>query len=399
MEEPLLVRQHDVPLQWHEAVALLRCVTDALEDGRIRSIPAPGELALESDGSVYLAPRMVTTTTDGTQLAQNLRDLLREFLPADAPAELRALAEAREGSTAVATLGDFRQALAFFERPSHEKDRRALAARLSQIGEERQLESEIERLSRKARIEPHTPAATGRPAPPPPRPTSFRKALVVSAVLVVAAGAAVAIGFASRSGSPAGTAGQSGAGEKGIIDKLRDAAQSAFGTPAPPPQTSVVSAEKFSPPIQRRKPAGRRNGATSTTPSQPPPQHSFDTSGARLPELAMLPTLLPSWSPPELRLPQVSTLIHDRGNFDVIPPVLLRPHLPAVGVGVPGAQLGAVEVVVAEDGRVEQVRLVRTSAERRYYDAMILAAVKAWVFRPARRSGQPIRYRLQIPLT
>jgi TonB family protein len=114
----------------------------------------------------------------------------------------------------------------------------------------------------------------------------------------------------------------------------------------------------------------------------------------------MLPTLVPFWSPPQLRLSQYSPIVHDGSDFEVIPPVLLRPHLPTVGlIGESTEQLGTVDVVVAEDGRVEQVRLVRTNAERRFYDSMILAAVKSWRFRPASRSGQPVRYRVQITLS
>jgi hypothetical protein len=54
---------------------------------------------------------------------------------------------------------------------------------------------------------------------------------------------------------------------------------------------------------------------------------------------------------------------------------------------------------VSETGTVEEVRLLATTAERRYYDGMLLPAVKAWVFTPAQRRGVPVRYRLEILLT
>jgi TonB family protein len=104
--------------------------------------------------------------------------------------------------------------------------------------------------------------------------------------------------------------------------------------------------------------------------------------------------------PSALQLPDDFVRVFSRGDFDVTPPMLIRPHLPTVGaIGIPPDQLGVVDIIVTEDGRVEQVRLVNTSRDRAYYDAMILSAVKAWMFKPAARSGQPVRYRMQIRLT
>lgn len=406
MEQPLLVRQHDAPLQWHEAVALVRSVTDALENGRLRSVPAPGELALERDGSLHLPPHGASTAADRGQLVAQLRELLGGLLSLDAPLQLRMIADGGEGSPPLKTLAEFRQAMVFFERPTHEIDRRALAARLDKIQEERKFETEVERLRRKAR-EQDTPLAATSTSPVIGR-RFFRKALIAAAVVLVSAAVGLLVGAgvevaifpapeAVGKGGAAESEVQPRSGQKGLVERLRAAAESAFGTPATPPEPTVATVGKSAPASQRRKPPPRR-GATSTSPSPRP--RPADPSGAVLLELAPLQISARSWSPPELRPMQYSSVIHDHSDAGVIPPVLLRPHLPSVGtVGGPGWEFGAVEVIVSEDGRVEQVRLVSTSAERRYYDAMILAAIKAWVFRPASRSGQPVRYRLSIQLT
>jgi outer membrane biosynthesis protein TonB len=65
--------------------------------------------------------------------------------------------------------------------------------------------------------------------------------------------------------------------------------------------------------------------------------------------------------------------------------------------GVPITALGALEIVVGVDGLVVSARLVPTS--NRYQDRMMVSAAKTWRFAPARRYGQPVRYRLLMPIT
>jgi TonB family protein len=305
--------------------------------------------------------------------------------------------------SSVAGVADFRQALAFFERPTLGADRRALADRLSAVQEERHLEEEVERLRRKTR--PHEEDKP--PAEKPPlalrKRRSLRKpALAAAIVLGVGAGGAVAI-FTTPAAVEGETAQRtevkSTTVEKGFIEKLRAAAEAAFGS-SEAPATNVASSEKASPAAPRPTPRRRTIG---TIPSTPGPSVS---AAAYAPSVSLAdlrlapPTRALPWTPPDLMLPLDLESVFTGHDSDVVPPVLMRPHLPRVeSMGLPSDQLGTVEVVVGEDGRVDQVRLVRTTAERRYYDAMILAAVKAWVFRPAIRSGRPVRYRLGIPLT
>jgi hypothetical protein len=78
----------------------------------------------------------------------------------------------------------------------------------------------------------------------------------------------------------------------------------------------------------------------------------------------------------------------------VNPPVLVRPQMPREPA--PGDDTGYFDMIVDEKGLVEQVKLI--SPRRRYHDRMLVAAAKAWQFRPATLEGQPVKYRILVPI-
>jgi hypothetical protein len=85
-------------------------------------------------------------------------------------------------------------------------------------------------------------------------------------------------------------------------------------------------------------------------------------------------------------------------DVDVIPPVLVRPVLPKDPPrDVPPDQIGSIEVLVDEQGDVEQVRLL--SPANRFHERMMMSAAKMWKFRPAFKDGHPVRYRTRIRIT
>jgi hypothetical protein len=79
----------------------------------------------------------------------------------------------------------------------------------------------------------------------------------------------------------------------------------------------------------------------------------------------------------------------------VVPPQLIRPASPRTPPpGVRPEELPEVEILVASTGDVETVRLLSPESGRTA--AILLSAVKAWVFEPATRAGQPVKYRLRM---
>ena len=55
-----------------------------------------------------------------------------------------------------------------------------------------------------------------------------------------------------------------------------------------------------------------------------------------------------------------------------------------------------VEILVSAAGEVETVKLLSPGVGPG--SAMMLSAVKTWIFQPATRAGQPVRYRCRVRL-
>ena len=81
-------------------------------------------------------------------------------------------------------------------------------------------------------------------------------------------------------------------------------------------------------------------------------------------------------------------------DAEVDPPRITRQQLPRQPE--PGDDTGYFDVIVNETGDVERVQLV--SPMRRFQERMLMAAAKAWKFRPALLDGQPVRYRMRIAI-
>jgi hypothetical protein len=79
---------------------------------------------------------------------------------------------------------------------------------------------------------------------------------------------------------------------------------------------------------------------------------------------------------------------------EVRPATLVRSQLPKEPLA--GADTGYFDIVVDQAGDVELVKL--SSPAHRYEDRMLVAAAKAWKFKPALLHGEPVRYRLRIPI-
>jgi hypothetical protein len=97
-------------------------------------------------------------------------------------------------------------------------------------------------------------------------------------------------------------------------------------------------------------------------------------------------------------VPVVQPRIYSSADGEVQPPVLVYPQLPSKRAeGLPSEEPGNLELLVLEDGTVGEAKLI--PASNRIQDRLLISASKAWRFRPARRSGEPVKFRLLVPIT
>ena len=90
--------------------------------------------------------------------------------------------------------------------------------------------------------------------------------------------------------------------------------------------------------------------------------------------------------------------VYDSNDPDVVPPKILRAQMPEHPIdGVASEPRGVLELLIDQTGAVQQARLVPDS--RRLQDRLMVSAAKTWRFAAARRDGQPVRYRLRMPIT
>ena len=95
-----------------------------------------------------------------------------------------------------------------------------------------------------------------------------------------------------------------------------------------------------------------------------------------------------------------SRAIYTALDRDVMPPVELERNIPAWNPPPEDSWRwfrGVVQVVVDERGSVERAQLVWPLAD--FYDAGLLEAARGWQFKPALRTGQPVKYRKVVEIT
>lgn len=86
------------------------------------------------------------------------------------------------------------------------------------------------------------------------------------------------------------------------------------------------------------------------------------------------------------------------GELDRLPRtrVQVRPVYPASARSAGRGAEVTVDFVVDEQGRVESVRVVRTTDQE--FEAVTLQAVAKWRFEPGRKNGVPVRFRMVVPV-
>jgi TonB family protein len=106
----------------------------------------------------------------------------------------------------------------------------------------------------------------------------------------------------------------------------------------------------------------------------------------------------PTAAPPPL---QTEERIYSERDTDVVPPVPLAQTIPP---WVPPTMAvrsvtfnGVLDVIVDETGTVTSVTITRPTIAT--YDQLLVAAAKAWRYRPASYQGRPVKYRKTVRVT
>ena len=417
---------------WHEAVAVVQEAATLWQPGL--SIPGPEDIFVDDEGVLSFGFGDESSENPVTALASLLQGLLKGI---EAPSALTELAaENAKAHPAHASLSSFSKALAFFERPNRANDLRAIAGRLQGFRERTSPEVEFERLREKVAKADEPKEADQKPEQKAKkRPVATRQQQAIAAT-VVGIVTLVTLGF--RSGVRDGVGSFVATTESGIqsvvsagltklgISNPPSTAPNA-GTTGPSPTQPVElektanktdSASKAGVPVRTTGTAKADLGATKPTsvarntakplaasrPAAPtveavtPPTPLPAASPAADSSSKGGPTLLPPLPPAEPPKPSPAILAPD-GIFssaypDVKAPALLRQQLPREPA--PGDDTGFFDMVIDEAGNVANIKLI--SPRRRYHDRMLVAAAKAWKFRPATLNGQPVKYRLRIPI-
>ena len=409
--DDLLTR--DVRVQWFEGVALLQAVCRHLlaPNPSARDFPRMSDIQLGADGAVSILAR---TSGAGTASAAHA---LAQMLSDDAPVRLRLVVTQGTGTeNGYATLAEFSEALAYFERPDGQSILRELYERGAVAS---------------SRHEAPAPSVEAAPAVGSERATSspptdarrYRSAIGVAAGALVACVAVwfVAFGYGNGRISAAVavlkdlTAGATPADRSTEVQQepsrnpSSKARRTAPGDPAIARASTGPHASESASPVQADRFAlvgPEKSYAVEATvaPLSVLPR-SFLMSALERPGISVLPL----FRDPEPLIVIASTdetegtdgpggPIYSRDDADVTPPRSVYPKLPREATNGPGAKGRTVlELIVATNGLVERVRL--QTAPRDIHEFMFLSAAKAWRFEPATVAGRPVRFLQRISIT
>lgn len=125
----------------------------------------------------------------------------------------------------------------------------------------------------------------------------------------------------------------------------------------------------------------------SVSAAAPPPVPVRETPPTTAP--AMLVTPAPTAAVAPLR-------VYAANDAQVVAPTALKQALPPFPAQLPVANRGVLELVINEDGAVENATM-RESVNPRY-DALLVNAAKSWQYKPAMLDGRPVKYRKMMQI-
>ena len=434
---------------WQESVALVQEIGSQLAPGQ--PVPAPDDLILTEDGTLSFGFAGESSNSQVTDLGGLLVALLTG---SSAPQPLVDLAnENGRPQPAHPTLEGFRRALAFYERPNRRSDLAAVAGRLAVRAQADHARELVAQLRQKALAERESPEPEPVASGPVARRVPTRQILMAAGLILIVLSGAAMLRFRMHTGSAATNPGTlraealpsappasspSPVGSAGATPEPATATDHAVTPdPAPPPASTPHDAPPR-PPAQsaaatrqashresRIEPHSVSNLSSASRPpapaprsgppmkvggprplSAPPERPSFSVDGGAIVQPLPLPLPVPRGRAEPMRAGHADAFgvrgglsdgepVYSREDPDVKPPRILRQQLPSAPA--PNALTGYLEFVVDTQGNVESLVLI--SPTTRFHDLMLVAAAKAWKFRPALFDGRPVKYRMRVAIT
>lgn len=372
-------------LHWHEAVAVVAETAAMLVARGITSVPDASSVVLAPDGRLHVLDEGPPSPAPGQRLG-GLLDLL--LSSSASPPELQLLvSQSTANPPAFATIEAFAEALAFFERPGRQELLSAVAERASEAELDARANTELERLEARTRTQPRKTEARREEAPPHHN-NRKRAVLIFAGSLIVSVAAGAILGLRAIDSEARERGGPATFTERvrARVDRIAAKGLEAVGLRTPSPPTST-------PPVVEAPPRVARKSSRRAPRAVPETISVKELKGGHV-------SLAPSAVTPESPAPPIvrDEAVYTVDAQGVEPAMLMRPQMPSRSPSnTTSEEIGILEIVVSATGAVEQVRLV--SATNRFQDRMIVAAAKAWLFEPAMKNGQPVRFRTRIRIT
>jgi hypothetical protein len=379
-------------MHWFEVVAVAQGVCHAiLLTARDSEPTAPllSHVALTSLGTVEI--RADVPTADPP--VPFVRGILQAALPDNKPVGLRLFVLQLDPPSNITTLGELSTAIEYFERPDRAGLIREVVARYT-ANRFAPLEPTLEVERPKTTLTEHAERLARR-----------RQPWLAAAVILAAAAALFGVGRWWQSGALGAKSQTSAASSLGtVLATTRTLAAGDLQGLAE--RIGLVSARRKSDAAvgkeslrderhSRARPAVRRKAARDAPRASgvvvvaaplvvaPPPIALAAREGSLVGEV--LNDSGTVW---------IGAIVYDSRDADVTPPIELWPQLPTLHSGASPADTATFDLVIDESGNV---RSARARVPLKSWDhVMLLSAMKAWRFIPARRDGLPVSYRKEV---